>query len=139
MAFDGDERTEIAAICCLGLGSIAAILIAYGRWSDFSIKPVFLSDFQQWHWVRVPVISTLITSLAARAAVLPSRKVGILDNPLSYAMIVVPVVILIMAPPVKSFLAADEGEMMALLALMCLLHGWGFWFLRALFRRGLAD
>lgn len=139
MSLDRVERAEIAVICCLGFGSVAALLIAYGRWGDFATRSVFLSDFEEWHWLRLAVMLTLITSLAARAALVQTRKVGVLENPLSYAVVVVPLVVLMMAPSFDSFLAADGGDILALLALMALVHGWGFWFLRALFRRRLAE
>jgi hypothetical protein len=138
MSLDRDERAEIAAICDLCAGSVAAVVIAYCRWSDVAYGSVFWTDFHQWRWIRLTLMLTLVTSLAARAGTLPNRKVGILDNPLGYAVVVVPIVVLMMAPSSDSFMAADEGDLLVLMALLGLVHGWGFAFLRSLFRKGLA-
>jgi hypothetical protein len=137
MSLTRDEFTEIAVVCMLAAGSVAALLVAYGRWSDFGIRSVFLADFHRWHWIRLAMMLTLVTSLAARAGVPQSPKVGILSNPLTYAVVVVPFVVFMMMPPAASFLAAEEGELLVLFGLLGLIHGVGFCFLRALFRKGL--
>jgi hypothetical protein len=77
-----------------------------------------------------------IAGRASGSTAQPKRR--ILSNPLSYGMVVMAVV-LIMTPHYTSFIDASGGELIALTAVLAVVHGWGFWRLREVFRRGLRN
>lgn len=133
-----ENLLEIAAICLLAAGSALSFLVAYARWGDLPYITLFLVEFRRWPWVRVSLMLTMITSLAARAGVLRSTKVGILDSAVTYAVVVVPIAILLLYPGLDRLGVSSDPRVFTLLFLTVVVHGLGFWFLRNLFRRGRA-
>jgi hypothetical protein len=135
MNLDREGRLEIGALLGIAIGTALSILAAYGRWNDLRVPDVFLIDFQRWSWVRVSLLLTLITALAARAGVLRNEKFGILDSGLLYALVVVPLVLLGLYPGPEFLGKASDGSIFTLSFLLAVVHGFGFAFLRRVYRR----
>jgi hypothetical protein len=125
------DRQALAAVIGMLVGTPLAILLVYGRWSDFGLPPVFLMDFSRWPWLRVSILMTLVTCLTGLAARTMRSQGTVLGSTVTYVAVVVPLVFLLLYPgPAALGRYSDPGVIYAIL-LFQVVHGLGFRAIRA--------
>lgn len=130
--FTRNEAKEMAVVAALLVGTAACLIVSYGRWFE---PGVFWMYIDHWPVFRMPLLLTLVTSLAARARGSEPPRDSMLGNPINYAVAVIPTtVLLLLVPTSGGWERGSETRLFVLLLTTGALHGSALVYLRKLLR-----
>ena len=113
----------IATLVLVPIATAFAFIVAYGQWDAVGLADIFFMRLQHVAWIRVSLLMTLITGLAGSVSV---RKGGLLESPISYAGIVIPIVVVLMPGITATIGEFEAGAAIKLLILLAVVHGFAF-------------
>jgi hypothetical protein len=96
-----DPWTHPRALLTLALVPVATALclfLGYGNWGVSPLDPVFRMTFDRVPWVRMSVVMTLVTSIAAVAGANRRSNRAILGSSVTYAVVVIPLLFFLLHP-----------------------------------------
>lgn len=120
------EPGALATVVLLPIATALSVFVVYGRWGDIGIGDVFWFDIRGFPWLRMSVALTIATGIAGVAGAHRRLGGGILSSAGTYALVVVPLLLLLFYPGPAALNRSSDGNLLYLILLLAFVHGVGF-------------